>query len=135
MTAGYPLDAPCPCGQGHQGREGALSFGNCCEPLLSGAKDAPTARALMQSRYTAFVLEDSEYLMRSWHPRTRPASLDLSPDMQWLGLEILQTTGGTMFSAEGTVEFNAYYEGGVQHEHSTFSRVDGRWVYVDALPS
>ncbi len=85
----------------------------------------------MRSRYSAFVRQDAEYLRRTWHPRTRPARLDLDPRMRWTGLEILDATGGSAFHTTGTVTFRASYRGGVLHERSRFERVDGAWVYVD----
>jgi SEC-C motif-containing protein len=96
---------------------------------------APTAEALMRSRYSAFATGNAEYLLRSWHPDTRPRLLTLDPDQRWERLEIVATTGGGPLHAEGTVEFRAHYRhsshSGVLHERSRFSRVEGRWVYVD----
>ncbi|WP_037726395.1 YchJ family metal-binding protein [Streptomyces sp. Amel2xE9] len=114
----------CPCGLPEP-------YEKCCGRFHSGAAAAPTAEALMRSRYCAFVRGDAAYLLRTWHPRTRPARLDLDPGMRWTGLEILGTTGGTAFHATGTVTFRASYQGGALHEHSRFERVDGAWVYVD----
>ena len=42
----------------------------------------------MRSRYSAFVRGDAAYLLATWHPSTRPASLDLEPGLRWLGLEV-----------------------------------------------
>lgn len=114
----------CPCGLPEP-------YEKCCGRFHSGAAAAPTAEALMRSRYCAFVRGDAAYLLRTWHPRTRPARLDLDPGMRWTGLEILGTTGGTAFHTTGTVTFRASYRGGALQEHSRFERVDGAWVYVD----
>lgn len=85
----------------------------------------------MRSRYCAFVKGDAGYLLRTWHPRTRPERLELDPGMRWTGLEILATVGGSAFHPSGVVEFRASYRGGALHERSSFERVDGAWVYVD----
>ncbi|GAA3307530.1 hypothetical protein GCM10020295_66640 [Streptomyces cinereospinus] len=85
----------------------------------------------MRSRYSAFVRHETGYLLRTWHPRTRPERLDLDPGMRWTGLEILGTTQGTAFHDTGTVTFRASFRGGALHERSRFERVDGAWVYVD----
>ncbi len=85
----------------------------------------------MRSRYCAFVQGDVAYLLRTWHPRTRPGTPELDPGMRWTGLEILGTSGGSAFHTTGTVEFRASYRGGSLHERSRFERVDGAWVYVD----
>ncbi|MFI7668363.1 YchJ family protein [Nocardia sp. NPDC049526] len=121
---------PCPCKRGEP-------FGACCGPVLAGERSAATAEALMRSRYTAFAVGDTEYLLRSWHPRTRPKTLDLDPDQRWLFLEIVRTERGGPFDDTGTVEFIAHYraEGrrGSLHEVSTFTRVDGAWCYLDGI--
>ncbi|MBF6466320.1 SEC-C domain-containing protein [Nocardia beijingensis] len=118
----------CPCGRGE-------AFDDCCGPLLSGARPAATAEALMRSRYTAFTVGDVDYLLRSWHPRTRPRELTVDPAQRWLFLEITRTDRGGLFDDTGTVEFVAHYRGadgrGALHETSRFARSDGAWVYLD----
>ena len=93
----------------------------------------------MRSRFSAFAVGDPAYLLRSWHPDTRPASIEIDPDTRWLWLEIVRSERGSERDSDGVVEFRAKYrvdspEGrtsGVQHEVSTFTRVAGEWVYVD----
>ena len=114
----------CPCGL-------PQVYAACCGRFHSGAAAAPTAEALMRSRYCAFVKRDAAYLLRTWHPRTRPGRLELDPGMRWTGLEVLGTSDGSAFHTTGTVEFRASYRGGSLHELSRFERVDGAWVYVD----
>lgn len=114
----------CPCGL-------PLPYDACCGRFHVGSAAAPTAEALMRSRYSAFVRGDAGYLLRTWHPRTRPERLDLDPRMKWAGLEILGTTGGSAFHTAGTVTFRASYRGGSLLERSRFERVEGVWVYVD----
>lgn len=92
----------------------------------------------MRSRYSAFAVGDADYLLRSWHSRTRPARLRLDPGTRWTGLEILDTDRGGLFDTAGTVVFRAHYREagrpGSLTEHSRFVREDGRWVYLDAGP-
>ncbi|MFJ4566893.1 YchJ family protein [Streptomyces caelestis] len=114
----------CPCGL-------PQAYEACCGRYHSGTAAAPTAEALMRSRYSAFVKGDAGYLLRTWHPRTRPGTLELDPRTRWAGLEILDTSDGSAFHSGGTVEFRASYRGGSLHERSRFERVDGAWVYVD----
>ncbi|MGU3436193.1 YchJ family protein [Actinomycetes bacterium M1A6_2h] len=122
------MPASCPCGAGPD-------FGSCCGPLLDGTMSAPTAERLMRSRFTAFARGDRDYLLRTWHPATRPRRLDLDDDQEWTRLEVRATTGGGMLHAEGTVDFVAHYRtggtDGAMTQHSRFARVDGAWVYVD----
>ncbi|OQS40778.1 YchJ family protein [Chromobacterium haemolyticum] len=122
-----PDAAGCPCGLGGY-------YAACCGRYLSeGGEPAPTAVALMRSRYTAYARGDEAYLLASWHPSTRPQALDLAADagvVKWLGLEVLATEAG----GEGWVEFAARYKvsGKAERmrERSRFAREDGRWFYV-----
>jgi len=95
-----------------------------------------TAAQLMRSRYTAFAIGDEDYLLRSWHPRTRPDHLELDPDQQWYLLEVLRTERGGLLENDGIVEFRAHYrhfgERHSLHETSRFVRENGSWLYVSA---
>lgn len=118
----------CPCLSGD-------TYGACCGPLHRGERPAPTAEALMRSRYSAFAAGDAAYLRDTWHPRTRPGSLDLDPDQTWRRLDILATRAGGPFDDAGEVEFVARFRTparrGHLHEVSRFVRERGRWYYVD----
>ncbi len=93
---------------------------------------ATTAEALMRSRFSAFVLKNSAYLLASWQSSTRPPELDLSDDeTHWQRLHIMASEQGTAGDSTGYVEFAAFYDGGQLHERSRFVREEGRWVYVD----
>ena len=117
----------CPC-------DPSRSYAACCGPLHAGAP-AADAQALMRSRYSAYVLGLQDYLLASWHPSTRPATLDLDPAAtRWLGLEVKRHRADGNDAA--TVEFVARYRvgGGSAvrlHEVSRFLREDGRWYYLD----
>ena len=71
----------CPCGRG--------AYAHCCGPLHAGAP-AADAEALMRSRYSAYALGLADYLLATWHPSTRPDTLDLhsDPPLRWLGLDV-----------------------------------------------
>ena len=120
----------CPCLSGEQ-------YADCCGRFHRGDAEAPTAEQLMRSRYSAFVVQDAAYLLRTWHPDTRPAELDLDPDMQWRRLDIVSTRRGGPLDSEGIVEFKAYFrhdgERVVHHETSRFLRVDRRWYYLNEV--
>jgi SEC-C motif domain protein len=119
---------PCPCGN-------VAGYARCCGPLHDGAI-AKSAEQLMRSRYSAYVLKREDYLLATWHPRTRPAHLALAsqqPAPTWLGLEVKHFEE---LGEHATVEFIARlrYGGGKaqrMHEISRFEREDGRWYYVD----
>ena len=118
----------CPCSSG-------LALRNCCAPFISGTLQAPTAQALMRSRYTAYATNNEAYLRATWDERTLPAeALVHTEKTQWLGLEIKahEEQGDT-----ASVEFVARYKIGGRahrlHEISRFSRYDGKWFYVDGI--
>ena len=121
------MPEPCPCQRG-------LPFAQCCGPYLTGTVTAPTAERLMRSRYTAFALQDSRYLLDTWDPSTRPPAIELDPGTRWVQLVVVGSTGGGLLDSRGTVEFRADYRVGGQsrslRENCLFLRQDKRWYYV-----
>ena len=89
----------------------------------------------MRSRFSAFALGLEPYLLATWHPSTRPATVDLDDDVTWRRLQIVDTVAGDPDDTDGIVEFRASYRGpdgaGLLHERSRFVRETGRWFYVD----
>ncbi|MDM4142526.1 MULTISPECIES: YchJ family protein [Mycobacterium] len=124
------MNEPCPCGSGEKYRA-------CCGPLHDGESQAPTAEALMRSRYSAFARGEADYLFRTWHPRTRPAEVTVDPGITWTGLQVSDTVAGGPGDDSGEVEFTASYESasraGSLHERSRFERRAGRWFYLDGV--
>ena len=121
--------ASCPCGS-------ALAFADCCGRHIDGGIAAPSAEALMRSRYTAYTLGREAYLLATWHAATRPARLD--PDMpagKWLGLEVRRHEAAPENPDRAVVEFVARHKVGGRahrlHETSRFARENGTWFYVD----
>lgn len=147
MSKKSSAPAGCPCG--------GPSLATCCGPYLAGSAIAPTAEALMRSRYTAYGQRNEPYLLATWHASTRPAAplFDAEEKLQWLGLEVKSALRLRQRKAEAnadpnrdTVEFVARYKVGGKaerlHEVSNFVRepaqatadpADGalRWFYVD----
>lgn len=127
MSRAVPAEA-CPCGSGR-------SFAECCGPCLGGSRPAPTAEALMRSRYVAYQRADEPYLLATWHAATRPAALKLDegPQPQWIGLAVKRHE--VQDADHALVEFVARYKLNGRafrlHETSRFVRGDGRWFYVD----
>lgn len=89
----------------------------------------------MRSRFAAFKAGDAAWLVHTWHPSTRPETLDLADNPRWRGLQIVDTVAGGPEDRTGVVEFRATYltDGGlgVLHERSRFVRDGERWLYVD----
>ena len=118
----------CPC-------ESGKNYENCCQPYVEQIVDAPTAEALMRSRYSAFSVKNEAYLRYSWHPDTCPKNIHLNEKISWLGLKIIKTIAGNETDKNGAVEFVARSKNNGKasrlHEISRFSRFNHRWVYLD----
>jgi SEC-C motif domain protein len=130
----------CPCGSGE-------SYHHCCEPYHQGSAIAPTAEALMRSRYAAFCQGQIDYLVATLHPDSRRPDDRRSlrqtiQSTQWVGLTILKTQKGQAQDHKGIVEFVAAYREGQAagfgatavkqlHERSRFVKSNSQWFYVD----
>jgi SEC-C motif domain protein len=118
----------CPCGSGEL-------FGRCCLPLHVGERRAETAEQLMRARYSAYAVNDIDYVWQTWHPRTRPEAVTPQAGLTWTGLEIVDTVDGRTDHASGEVEFHAHYRQnnrrGTLHERSRFAVRAHRWFYLD----
>lgn len=112
----------------------AISFFDCCQKYIKGTQKAPTALALMKSRYSAYATHQAEYLLNTTHDSQRKyyskeEILNWATANQWQKLEIISAT-------ENTVEFKAYFLDGnkqsqIHHEFSTFKKENDKWFYVD----
>jgi SEC-C motif-containing protein len=125
------MTAPCPCGTG-------AAYAACCGRWHGGPQhlQAPDAEGLMRSRYSAYVLGLGGYLLDTWHPSTRPATLQPDSGLRWLGLDVRrhQAQGAD----QAVVEFVARSRGPGGRaqrlqETSRFVREGGRWFYVDGV--
>ena len=125
----------CPCGT-------TKNYADCCEPFIKGTKKAPTAEALMRSRYTAFAVGELDHVERSHHVSTKK-ELEMESvrswalSSEWLGLEIRETDKGQAKDTTGKVEFKCtfIFNGAEQthHELSTFQKEGDEWFFVDGV--
>lgn len=110
-------------------------YGDCCAPLHRRERAAATAVELMCARYSAYAAHEADYLWMTWHPRRRPEAITFEPDVEWLGLDIVDVVDGAAGDREGIVEFRARYrdaEGPAElWERSSFVLRAKRWMYVD----
>jgi SEC-C motif-containing protein len=110
----------CPCGS-------SKTLTNCCQPFISGEMAAPTAEALMRSRYSAYALGNEQYLLDSWHVSTRPKHIDVDPGAQWIRLKIIEVqTDRVQFIATYRLNGKAYK----LSENSCFVLDDVKWFYL-----
>ena len=128
----------CPCQSGRR-------YERCCQPYLNNEKTAPTAEALMRSRYSAFYEGNLDYLIATHHPNYRKnqerSLLERSLlSTQWLHLQILSTHKGQRKDQQGSVEFVAAYRersaamltAAVRQlrERSEFVKENAQWFYT-----
>ena len=121
----------CPCG--------LASYAMCCQPLHLGVEQAQTAQQLMRSRYSAFALEQIDYLVATT-ALGQQSALDQaaiaawSKANQWSGLEIV-SHNEQLSKQHAQVEFKAHYHDGTQarthHELSHFVQHAGQWYFLD----
>jgi SEC-C motif domain protein len=104
----------CPCGSQRR-------FAYCCQPLLQGDRTAPTAEALMRSRYSAFATGQIDYLLTTQalqdessahdsHQRERQALSQTIQSVEWVGLSVIATQKGKAADTVGFVEFVAAFQ-------------------------
>lgn len=118
----------CPCRK----KSEDVAYDTCCGPYHAGTAVAQTAEALMRSRYAAFVMENAAYLLATWHPSSRPASIPFTPGQHWLLLRVLaSSSAGDAATVEFQVRSRIAGKTTTLHETSRFKREGGRWFYVD----
>ena len=115
---------PCPCGL-------QADYMQCCGRYIESGISAPTPEALMRSRYSAYVMTKTNYLLKTWHPRNRPhLSVQELQNIEWLGLTVVRSQNGFK---KGVVEFRARFrdQSGEHemHEVSLFQKLKNRWYY------
>nr|WP_202438241.1 YchJ family protein [Dickeya fangzhongdai] len=135
--AGDIVSECCPCGSDQP-------YEHCCQPYLRGDTQASRPDLLMRSRYSAYVKQDVDYLVATWHPDCHAENwrADIAAscaDTHWLGLRILDVAPGKT-ADEGYVEFAASYSTTehparrvLMRERSRFLRYRDRWYYVDGV--
>ena len=126
----------CFCGSGD-------TFEQCCKPIIDGTQSAPTAQALMRSRYSAYVIIASQYLIDSTYisQRANYSKTDIeawAKESHWQKLEIIDCKKGLLNDSIGEVEFKAYYKDSknilqIHHEKSVFKKESGDWFYVTSV--
>jgi len=127
----------CPCGSSRE-------YSACCEQYIRGKAKAPTAEALMRSRYSAYVEREIDYIINTCVDRGNKdidykSTREWSEQSKWLGLKILSAEKGGISDNEGTVEFEATYEKDglrdIHHETAKFKKDNNEWLYAEGRVS
>ena len=121
----------CLCGSG-------IEYEQCCGLFHSGDKLPATAEALMRSRFTAYALDKTDYILATWDASVQPEKINFADEnLDWQRLKIIDTKKGGINDSKGVVEFKAFYlnngEAYMLHEISRFTKSNGRWFYVDGV--
>ncbi|BDY13611.1 YchJ family protein [Hydrogenimonas cancrithermarum] len=121
------MQIECPCGSG-------LGYEECCGKFVEGKAHAPTAEALMRSRYAAYALKRADYIVQTaLHADNRDSIASWMEKAEFFRLEIVQTKRGGVLDKKGIVEFRAWFkeedEEYILHEISAFVKRKGRWYY------
>ncbi|MFC0820862.1 YchJ family protein [Moraxella marmotae] len=131
----------CPCG--------LSDYQTCCQPYHQG-QIAPTAERLMRSRYSAYVLQDIDYIIRTTVPAQaglldRAALSQWAAQMHWRNLEIV-SIAPKIGKRHAQVHFRAYFDKqdnfagndngvGCHDERSAFVKIkqgeETRWYFLD----
>ena len=122
----------CPCGS-------KKDYNECCYPIISGKKLAPTAEALMRARYSSYAKHEIDFIISSCINHDDDSEIDRdstekwATQSEWLGLSILRTEKGKETDTEGVVEFTATFKQKglreVHKENAHFEKKDGAWYY------
>jgi len=114
-----------------------LAFEQCCKPIIDGQLNAKDAEALMRSRFSAYFINNYQYILKTYTPANR-SKLTIkelatsAQDTQWLSLQVLAHQTQEKMAK---VEFKAFYKMGdsyfVMHELSGFVFEAGNWLYAD----
>lgn len=119
----------CPCGSSE-------AYEQCCQKYHLGEALPEKPEQLMRARYSAFVMQEIDFLIDTLYPDNRTSTLrsELQQTFvttQWLKLEVIKAQGNR-------VHFIAHYKDKSQHqgqleEVSRFQRKQGRWYYRDGV--
>ncbi len=123
-------NSQCPCGS-------TKKYKKCCQIYHKGAV-AKDALILMKSRYSAYAVGDSSYIVKTTHTQNidyqenkkiwRDEVDTFCKNDQFLKLEILEFINGEL---EAFVKFKATLGSGVMVERSRFLKISNSWFYID----
>ncbi len=121
------MPTKCPCGLDRE-------YMTCCGRYIEGKQHAPTAEALMRSRYSAYAMKKADYILKTaLESDSRQAIEAWMERITFIQLEVVRTERGKALDKKGIVEFKAWFEEGGKrqrlHEVSTFVKRKGRWFY------
>ncbi len=131
----FSVNNTCPCGS-------SIKYKKCCKPFHEQINFPKNALELMKSRYCAYALEKSEYIIFTTHPN----NIDYKENKNSWNEDILDFCKNTKFEKleildfiddkdESFVTFKANI---IQNnedvsfvEKSRFIKINEKWLYID----
>jgi len=131
----FSVNNKCPCGSN-------IKYKKCCQVFHKG-KIASTSLELMKSRYSAYVLSDAKYIMKTTHEDNTDYSKDFSNwsvdilefcnQGEFKSLKILDLIDGDKISfVKFHVELFIHGEDKSFTEKSKFLKHNNQWCYHSA---
>jgi SEC-C motif-containing protein len=132
------VNNPCPCGS-------LLKYKKCCKAFHDKSKLPKTALELMKSRFSAFAVQNADYIIFTTHKDNPDFTSDIkswkedilnfSKNTDFVKLEILEFVDDKIESLENFVTFKASMKQNGEDisfvEKSRFLKDGERWLYVD----
>jgi SEC-C motif-containing protein len=129
-----PSNDECPCGS-------LKKYKKCCKVFHNGS-NPKTAEELMRSRFTAYILNDADYIIKTTHSDNQDYTLNIeswkkdiinfSDYTDFIKLEIFESIEG---ETESFVKFRATLQqdnlDASFTENSRFLKINDKWFYVD----
>ncbi|KTD97681.1 MULTISPECIES: YchJ family metal-binding protein [unclassified Pseudoalteromonas] len=115
------------------------NYKNCCEPLLSGDKQADTPEQLMRSRFTAYAQKNAKYIYQTYASEKQAENpvkeiKEFATSCRFISLSVIDTNND---GDRGVVEFKAnYFYQNLYcelHERSQFIKEQDQWRYLDGI--
>ena len=129
----FPVNTSCPCGS-------EKKYKKCCK-LFHDGKTPNTALELMKSRYSAYAVGDSKYIMKTTHKNNNDFTPDSKlweeningfiKDTQFKSLEIIEFIDGleiAFVTFKANIDINNNDSSFT--EKSKFVKQDNKWVYL-----
>jgi len=124
----------CPCGTGNL-------YIECCKPFHEG-RACSSAEQVMRSRYSAYVLQLSDYIITTTHRKNDSYDTDFSrweksilsfcSNATFEKLEVLQNSGGEKMAwVTFTAHIHIDNKNATFTERSRFEKVNDRWLYLE----
>ena len=133
-----PVNDSCPCGS-------LLKYKKCCKTFHDKIKLPKTALELMKSRFSAFSVQNADYIIFTTHKDNPDFTEDIKPwkedilnfsqNTSFEKLEIIDFSKEQLSDLESYVTFKAtlkQYNNDISFtEKSRFLKENGKWLYVD----